>query len=117
MRAFLLAVIFALSGCSTTERQTSIQENSLAKLVAAFPLGMSAESVLAVSLDRGWEVRADQQLARWPLHPDGPTVDRVFTLMLPKRAGIPFSYSVFAYVGAKSGKVVGHRVAVDLNAL
>jgi hypothetical protein len=118
MRALVVTIaVAALTGCTTTERQASIQKASLAEVVATFPVGMQADAVHAVSLAQRWEVRADQPQAHWPLSGDGPAVDRVFSIMLPKRAGVPFSIFVFAFVGAKDGKVVGHQVVVEANAL
>ena len=118
MRFLLSAlVVMAPSGCTSTERQASIQEKSLALVAAAYPIGTSADSVRTITSERKWTLQADQALTHWPLRSDGPTVDRVFSIMLPKHVGIPFSISVFAYVGTKDGRVVGHHVVVEPNAL
>ena len=118
MRLLLLVFVVAtLSGCATAERQASIQEKSLALVSAAYPVGISADSVRTITSERKWTLQADQLLSHWPRRLDGPVVDRVFSIILPKHAGVPFSISVFAYVGAKDGKVVGHQIVVEPNAL
>ena len=118
MRSLIFAfVVVSLCGCSTTERQASIQEKSLALVVAAYPIGTPVDSVRTITSEKKWTLQADQALQRWPMRSDGPAVDRIFSIMLPKRAGVPFSISVFAYVGTKDGRVVGHQVVVEPNAL
>ena len=115
----LIAFVFValLAGCTTTERQESIQRKSLKEVAAAFPVGMPANSISKAAEDRGWKLSSDQMTTDWSGPDKSVLVDRVFTVSLPKHAGVPFSFAVFGYVGSKGGSVVVQHVVVEANAL
>ena len=118
MRALIIfGLSLLLSGCTTLERQESIRRESLEQVVVALPIGMTVDSISKVVQERGWKVLSDQATKDWPFPGTNRAVDRVFTILLPKHAGMPFSISVFGYAGAKDGRVVLHHVAVEANAL